>query len=304
MSDNKHNEFTGRKIGLFGKGGAGKSTTVVLVARALTRAGHVVCIVDADSTNVGLHQGLGIDRPPSPLIDYFGGTIFSGGSVTCPVDDPTPLDAGEISLNSLPHDYFAEVESRMYLLSAGKLAGLGAGAGCDGPISKIARDITVRQDGEFVVTLVDFKAGFEDSARGVVTGMDWALVVVDPTQASLTLATDMKKMVDGIRGGQLPATKHLDSPHAVALANRLFKNSRLRGALFLLNKVADEKVECFLTRQLATHGIEPIGTIYDDPSIGEAWLTGSAITCANGFSDIEAIARRLETAVGQSGTPV
>ena len=45
------------------------------------------------------------------------------------------------------------------------------------------------------VTLVDFKAGFEDSARGVLTGLDWAVVVVDPTTASLHMAVHLKRMV-------------------------------------------------------------------------------------------------------------
>lgn len=79
------------KIGTFGKGGSGKSTLVVLLAEALARRGHRVTVLDADSTNQGLSGALGIDDAPRSLMDYFGGAVFQGGSVTCPVDDPTPL---------------------------------------------------------------------------------------------------------------------------------------------------------------------------------------------------------------------
>jgi hypothetical protein len=41
---------------------------------------------------------------------------------------------------------------------------LGPGAGCDGPIAKVARDVRVRDGEGTPPVLVDFKAGFEDSA--------------------------------------------------------------------------------------------------------------------------------------------
>lgn len=291
--DRSLNSLAGRKIGFFGRGGAGKSTTVVLIARALAEAGYTVCIVDADSTNIGLHQALGIERSPSPLIDYFGGMIFSGGAVTCPVDDPTLLDGAEISLDALPAKYYAKAEPNVYLLTAGKLGQWGAGAGCDGPISKIARDLHVEIGAEPVVTLVDLKAGFEDTARGIVTRMDWVMVVVDPSQASLGLATQMKQMVEGIHSGQLPATQHLESPDLVTLANRLFQEAPLREALFMLNRISDEKTELFLRRKLAADGIEPIGVIHADTNIAEAWLTGSLIEGSGTRAEVGAIVETL-----------
>jgi CO dehydrogenase nickel-insertion accessory protein CooC1 len=57
----------GKRIGIVGKGGAGKSTVTVLIAGVLRRRGYGVCILDADSTNVGLHQALGLSSPPASL---------------------------------------------------------------------------------------------------------------------------------------------------------------------------------------------------------------------------------------------
>ena len=83
---NKEQALNGKRIGIFGKGGSGKSSVTVLLAKALKKSGYDVSVLDADSTNVGLAQALGIEKPPAPLLDYFG-----GGAVTYPMDDPMPL---------------------------------------------------------------------------------------------------------------------------------------------------------------------------------------------------------------------
>jgi len=164
----KTRALNGKRVGVFGKGGAGKSTVVVLLAQALRGRGYGVCVLDADSTNVGLHRALGLDRSPVPLMEYFGGTVFSGGAVSCPVDDPASLPGAEIWLDRLPDKYCVQSPEGISLLTAGKIGGQGPGAGCDGPVSKIARDLRVRVNGRPLVTLIDFKAGLEDSARGVL----------------------------------------------------------------------------------------------------------------------------------------
>ena len=117
------------------------------------------------------------------------------------------------------------------MLTAGKIGGLGPGAGCDGPVAKIARDLKMSQAGECPITLVDFKAGFEDSARGAVTSLDWAVVVVDPTTAAIQMAASLKNMVDQIKAGGLPATKHLGTPELVEWANRIFREATVKDVL-------------------------------------------------------------------------
>jgi len=148
--------LAGERIGVFGKGGSGKTTTSVLMAKVLRKQGYEVCVLDADSTNIGLYKTLGIDHPPDSLIDYYGGMVFSGGTVTCPVDDPTPLIGAEVSLDQLSTRFYAQTPEGIIYLSAGKIAGMGPGAGCDGPINKIARDFRLLSDRKSLVTLVDF----------------------------------------------------------------------------------------------------------------------------------------------------
>ncbi|MGW8266593.1 MAG: P-loop NTPase, partial [Longimicrobiales bacterium] len=229
--------LSGKRLGVFGKGGAGKSTVTVLLARGLAKMGYRPVVLDADSTNIGITRALGAGDGPRGLIDHFGGLVFSGGAVTCPVDDPTPIAGAELDLDRLPTRFLGRGAQGIRVLVGGKMGDLGPGAGCDGPIAKIARDVRVRGRDPNPLLLLDFKAGFEDSARGVLTGLDWAVVVVDPTTASLHMAIHMKRMVRKIQEGVPPATAHLSDPHLAELARRQFKESRIQGVVAILNRV-------------------------------------------------------------------
>jgi CO dehydrogenase nickel-insertion accessory protein CooC1 len=288
--------LTGTKIGLFGKGGSGKSTAVVLLAEALADRGYKVCILDADSTNLGLAQAFGFDESPISLMELFGGTVFRGGLVTCPVDDPTPLSGAEIVLKNLPAQYYVQNQFGITLLAAGKIGDQGPGAGCDGPVSKIARDVRLFVDGENALTLVDFKAGFEDSARGVITGLDWALVIVDPTRAAVEMAANMRDMFRQMKAGFLPATSHLSDPDLIEVANRTFREARIKGIHFILNKVEDEATEIYLRERLREKAIAPIGVIHRDPTISLAWLRGMPLDATTTATDVQRIVEELEHA--------
>jgi len=296
--------LTSKRIGIFGKGGSGKSTVVVLLAKALCDYGFPVCVLDADSTNVGLPQALGIDSPPKALLELFGGMVFSGGTVTCPVDDPTPLPGAEIFLEKLSSQYYGYSEEGIRLLIAGKIGNLGPGAGCDGPISKIARDLVLRDRHQDPVLLVDFKAGFEDSARGAVTSLDWAIVIVDPTSASIEMAANMRDMVREIKADTLPATAHLENPFLVALANRIFTDAVINDIFFILNKVPNAETETYLRVKLLEKGIQPLGCIREDPTIAVAWLKGLPVRANVVSGEVQIILERLmESVDGNSRNP-
>ncbi|MEX1169766.1 MAG: P-loop NTPase [Chloroflexota bacterium] len=288
-----------RRIGILGKGGSGKSTLVVLLARALARRGYEVVVLDADSTNVGLHQALGIADPPHPLLEYFGGSVFSGGAVTCPVDDPTALAAGTVDLKDLPEGYARRGPDGVWLLVAGKLAELGAGAGCDGPIAKITRDLEVRTSSRLQVTLVDLKAGFEDSARGVLVRLDAAVAVVDPTIAAVRMAAALVRLVEEIRAGAMPATRHLADPALVAMANRLYTQACIRDVFVVLNKIADQETEQTLRGALEAEGVSVTGVLHDDAGLTRAWLVGDVLDGQALDPDTELIADRMEASMAR-----
>ena len=289
--------LSGKRIGVFGKGGAGKSTFTVLLARSLRASGYQACVVDADSTNVGLSQALGIRSSPKALLDYYGGMIFSGGKVTCPVDDPTPLQGAEIYFDEMPGQYYAFNRDGIALLIAGKIGDQGPGAGCDGPISKIARDIILHRKDQEPVTLIDFKAGFEDSARGAVTSLDWAIVVVDPTTASMEIAANMRDMVHKIQADDLPATAHLENPEMIDLANRIFIDAKIKDVFFVLNKVPNAEIEDYLREKLLEKDITPLGVIHEDPTIPVAWLKGDPLKASVVMGEVQLILDKLVESV-------
>lgn len=292
MSENR--VLSGTRIGVFGKGGAGKSTFTALFAMELNQLGYRVCVLDADSTNHGLARAMGMDPPRASLLDFFGGMVFSGGAVTCPVDDPTPLENAHLSLEDLSGEYSARNRNGIVLLTAGKIGGQGPGAGCDGPVSKIARDVIVHSRGKDPVTLIDFKAGFEDSARGVLTNLDWAVVVVDPTQASVEIAADLQNMINQVKADILPATSHLEDPSLAELANRLFIDARIRGVYFVLNRIPDRETGYYLEDKLAQKGIIPAASIPEDSAIPQAWLKGESVISDAASEPLQKVIHILE----------
>jgi CO dehydrogenase maturation factor len=291
--------LAGKRIGVFGKGGAGKSTMVVLLAHALRDRGYEVCVLDADSTNLGLHQAFGLDESPRSLLDYFGGMVFSGGRVTCPVDDPTPLPEAEISLVQLPDEYVGRNREGIVLLVVGKIGDQGPGAGCDGPISKIARDLRIRSDTDAPITLIDFKAGFEDAARGTVTSLDWAVAVVDPTTAGMQMAIHMKKMINRIKAGELPATGHLKKLGLVEMANRIFQEASIKDVFVVLNRIPAKETEEYMRRCLGMRNMEPMGVLHEHACIALSWLKGTPLEDTNARGEVDRIVERLETVAGK-----
>ena len=289
----------GKRIGIIGKGGSGKSTVTVLLAKILRDRGYDVCVLDADSTNIGIHRALGLDKLPTSLMDYFGGTVFSGGIVTCPVDDPTPLPGADIFLDKLPSKYYAQSQEGTFFLVAGKIGNKGPGAGCDGPISKITRDLKIFGIGNRPVTLIDLKAGLEDSARGVITSLDWAIVVVDPTDASIQIAVDIKNMVGQIKAGKLPSTKHLGNPELVEMANKIFLEAKIKDVLIILNKIKNKEMENYIKRKLREEGIEPLGAIHEDSSISLSWLKGKPLESDRVNINAEKLIKKLEKNLGK-----
>ncbi len=276
------------RIIVCGKGGSGKSTIVSLMVSVLKDKGYKVYVVDGDSSNSGLYWMLGFEEVPEPLIDFYGGKFFSGGRVTCPVDDPEPLVKGKISLDEIPSKYYRK-KNGITFFRIGKIKD--AYEGCDGPEDKITRDFIVPGD---QVTLVDIKAGLEHFGRGVEVNADAVITVVDPNSTSFQIAERVKKMVEEMKSGILPATSHLEDLRDVEMAKKLAGSAKIKHSWTILNKVNSDEIESIMMKELEKRKIESVGSVRYDSELLKSSLGYDPLRESGAKEDVKKIVDRLE----------
>jgi CO dehydrogenase maturation factor len=199
------------KILVCGKGGCGKSTVVALLANEMAVRGNKVLVIDSDESNIGLHTRLGMQKPED-FMNYFGGKKL--------LFQKTKEIKNRWGLDDLPKDYLTE-KGNIQLLSMGKIYQFGEGCAC--PINALSSkflEVLDLREGEFLIT--DTDAGIEHFGRGVETGVDILLVVIDPSQESILLA----KKISGLG-------RQVDKP-----------------VYYILNRIADQETKEFLLNSI------------------------------------------------------
>lgn len=181
------------KILICGKGGSGKSTVSVLIAKHLKNRGYKVLLVDADESNSCLHRLTGCSSPVI-LIDCLGGKkgakdkmveAFSKDSTGMMFDQ-------KWRIRDIPEDYLGSAKG-ISLLTVGKVHHLGEGCACMmGLVSKTFLSNLIVGKDEFVIA--DTEAGVEHFGRRVVEGCDMIVDVVDPSFESFMLAKKIQEM--------------------------------------------------------------------------------------------------------------
>jgi CO dehydrogenase maturation factor len=260
-----------KRILICGKGGSGKSSIVSLLGNSLLGRGYRVILLDADASNPGGLFRLLSDKKkaPKPLIEFFGGRE----KVTCPSDDPSPLTRRNnnltlyeetIDLAEIPPEYYFR-QKNLTLFQIGKIKE--ACEGCDGPMSKVARDFIVRGD---FVTLIDVEAGIEHFGRGVERNIDIVLVVVDPAYESFLIA----EIVAGM-------SSYLGNKDVWAI----------------LNKVDSKEIELIMKDSLKQRYVNYLGSINFDKEIYKAGLEGRMIAQCKADKESDKIVQMLEKLV-------
>lgn len=176
------------KLAITGKGGAGKTTVAVLLARYLADTGHKVIVLDADpDANTAMALGLDPEHCPEPVSELKGliaertGAKGSGGeffTLNPKVDD-------------IPERYAVDVGG-VKLLRMGRLAK--GGGGCFCPENAFLKNLLAYlffSDDQTVI--LDMEAGVEHLGRGTAQGVDRMLVVVEPGRRSIQTALTIKQ---------------------------------------------------------------------------------------------------------------
>ena len=242
-----------KKISVCGKGGSGKSSVTVLLAHGIRARGYNVVIVDSDESNSGLYRLLGFTEPPAPLLELVGGKQKVKNAFP-----KTPLATSEKEINVLARERVpladipaAHIRRRdgISLIGVGKI--LQSLEGCACPMGVLGREFLRKLElNENEVALVDMEAGVEHFGRGVDTGIDEVLIVVDPSYESLLLAERIHAMTSAIG---------------------------ITSIWTVLNKVTSPDVASKLTEQLHKRDLPVIGAISHDPEIFDAGLEGRPI---------------------------
>jgi CO dehydrogenase maturation factor len=175
-------------MAITGKGGAGKTTVAVLIARYLADTGHKVIVLDADpDANTAMALGLEPEKCPEPvselkdLIAERTGTKGTGGdffTLNPRVDD-------------IPERYAVDVNG-VKLLRMGRLAR--GGGGCFCPENAFLKSLLAYlffSDDQTVI--LDMEAGVEHLGRGTAQGVDRMIVVVEPGRRSIQTAQTIRQ---------------------------------------------------------------------------------------------------------------
>ena len=261
-----------KRILVCGKGGSGKSSVVSLLGKSLLKKGYRLILLDADASNPGGLFRLLSDKnaPPKPLIDFFGGRE----KVTCPTDDPSPLTRinnnlaiieNAMDLSEISEEYTLK-KKNLTLYQIGKIKE--ACEGCDGPMSKVARDFIVK--GNFV-TLIDIEAGIEHFGRGVEKNVDVILIIVDPTFESFVIA------------------------EIIANMSSYFGEKKV---LAILNKVDSKDTNLIMQKSLKKRKVGYLGSISYDKKIKKAGFEGKIIPKCKAENQVDIIINKLEKLFG------
>ncbi len=254
------------KVIVCGRGGSGKSTLVALMARELGTRGKVL-VVDADESNLGLGSMLGLEPPEKTVMGFLGGKRAVGEKLMARLrgegDEELKLFDESLTPGSLPAD-IAGGNGVITMMRIGKIEHSMEGCAC--PMGVVARsflkNISTR-DGEWV--LVDTEAGVEHFARGVLEGVDYVLVVVNPSQEAVVLAE--KACLLAVEAGK---------PRGVVLSK------------------VDDRVKRVLEEKLAQRGLAAIGEVPYSEAVAQAGLEGGAVADAKLAETVRSILATVE----------
>jgi CO dehydrogenase maturation factor len=181
------------KILICGKGGSGKSTIASLLAKNLQTKGYRILVVDTDESNYGLSAQLGMDDPKE-LMEQLGGkkTVVTKLLSTLYNGKKTDILSESWSIDEIPSECVS-TKDNLYLLQIGKVKHFGEGCAC--PMGGLSREfINNLKIGPKDIAIIDTEAGIEHLGRGVASGVDIVLVVLDPSYESIRLSQKICSM--------------------------------------------------------------------------------------------------------------
>lgn len=163
------------KIGVVGKGGAGKTTVSAMLSRALSERGRRVLAVDTDS-NPNLGISLGLDPVQTEAVPTIPRSVVVGAR-------------GDLTVSEIMSDYAVATPGGVALMSALRVTHAGAGCTCGGHAT-VRSLLSQALESEVTDTVIDMEAGIEHLSRsgGTLAHADVLVLVMEPSYKAVITA--------------------------------------------------------------------------------------------------------------------
>ena len=168
-------------LAITGKGGVGKTSITVLIAKALSEmTDYRLLLIDADPTHphlcemINLHPKKSIENVRKKLIKQ--------------------VSRSDVSISDVAHNidfavYNALTENKQFSLFS---IGQPEGPGCFCPSNTLLRNVIENISRDFDIVLIDCEAGLEQIHRQVIKSIDYLVIVVDLSLRSIETANSIK----------------------------------------------------------------------------------------------------------------
>ncbi|MFH1327699.1 MAG: ArsA-related P-loop ATPase [Candidatus Bathyarchaeota archaeon] len=237
------------KIAVTGKGGVGKTTIAAGLARSFARKGKTTIALDMDPspnmlsslgcegvTNIGSVKPL---MELSDLIQEKTGAPPEGYGLVFKINP---------KVDDILERFGVRCKDGVKLLVLGTMRQ--GGSGCFCPANTLARMLIDHLSGRAEILLMDMEAGVEHLGRGTTRTAEILLIVVEPSQKSLEITGQIKKMATDLG---------------------------VKKILAVINKLKSEEEKKIILNRLQNVDIPVVCSIPNDEAIVKADLEGTSI---------------------------
>lgn len=180
------------KIAISGKGGTGKTTISALLSQVYLKRGKRVILIDADPDS-NLKTTLQIKENITPLIELK--EVIAERTGTTP-GERTIFFKINPEVDDIPEKFFYKKDN-LYVGIMGTVRGGGLGCMCpeNAFLKAVLRNLILKRD---EVVILDMEAGIEHLGRGTTEGIDWLLIITEPTEKSIETTERIEKLANEI----------------------------------------------------------------------------------------------------------